>query len=144
VSYDDTDSPWIVLAPGVYVRYTMFDVVTGVWGLMIKTLGPAQLGQHKHRSPVTAMTLQGSWGYREYDWVARAGSYVYESPGAIHTLYCDDPEGMTAFFVMSGTAEYYDEDGNIAEMQDIFHSINLYLEHCKKYDIPVNEKLFVR
>ena len=44
------------------------------------------IGRHRHRGTVVAMTLKGSWGYLEYDWVARPGSYILESPGVIHTL----------------------------------------------------------
>jgi hypothetical protein len=27
VSYDEAESPWLVLAHGVFIRYTMFDLV---------------------------------------------------------------------------------------------------------------------
>ncbi len=142
ISGDDSESPWMVYVEGIYIRYTMFDVRQGQWGLILKTDGPAELGRHKHRSPVNGITLAGSWGYREYDWVARAGSYIHESPGAIHTLYCDDPAGMEAYFMMTGTVEYFDEADNIIETQDIFYAINLYLKHCEANGLPVNERLF--
>lgn len=142
VADDGIDSPWIVYLEGIHIRYTMFDVRQGNWGLMLKTDGPAELGRHKHRSPVSGVTLAGSWGYREYDWVARPGSYIHESPGAIHTLYCDDPAGMEAYFNMTGTIEYFDADDNIIETQDIFYAINLYLKHCEKNGLAVNKSLF--
>ena len=35
---------------------------------------------------VHGFVLKGRWRYLEHDWVASAGSFVYEPPGEIHTL----------------------------------------------------------
>jgi hypothetical protein len=59
-------------------------------------------------------------------------------------LYCDDPEGMTARYLVTETAEYYEETDNIAENQDICRSVTLHVEHCKKHGISFNERLFLR
>ena len=64
------------------------------------------------------VTLEGSWGYYEYDWVARPGDFVYELPGSAHTLYSDDPNGMKALFWINGPIEFYKDDGTFDEIYD--------------------------
>lgn len=138
-----TDSPWIEYAPNIMIRYVAFDVRQGSWASIFKTNGPAALGRHRHRGPVQAFTIAGSWGYREYDWLARAGDFVSERPGAIHTLYTDDPEGMEVLFMPHGCSEYFDEEGNIKAYVDVFHHVEKYLNYCSVNAVEVDERLFV-
>ena len=48
------------------------------------------LSRHLHPNPVHGFVLKGKWFYREHDWVATEGSYVFEPPGEIHTLVVDE------------------------------------------------------
>src|SRR5689334_7493088 len=98
----EDEGTWVPYQNGVELRYLMFDLREGTWANILRTKGPAKLGRHRHSGPITGYRIKGSWGYREYDWVARKGSYIRENPGVIHTLYCDDPEGMEVFFIASG------------------------------------------
>jgi len=41
--------------------------------------------------------------------VARASSYVQESPGAINTLVSDDPNGMKTIFWLNGAIGFIDD-----------------------------------
>ncbi len=137
------ESPWIdYLVPNLFVRYVMFDVRQGQIGVLLRATAPTELGRHKHRSPVTGFTVAGNWAYREYDWVARVGDYVHESPGTIHTLYTDNPEGFTTYFVLNGCIEYFDENSNLLDTQDTFWFINHYVRHCEANGLPINEALF--
>ena len=137
------ESPWIeYLVPGILVRYLAFDVRQGQLSVVLRATGPAELGRHKHRSPVTGYTVEGHWAYREYDWVSRAGDFVHESPGTVHTLYTDNPEGFTTYFVLNGCIEYFDDQDNVIDTQDIFWFINHYLRHCEANGLPVNDALF--
>jgi hypothetical protein len=88
------------------------------------------IGRHRHRGSVIAMTLEGSWRYLEYDWVARPGSYILESPGVIHTLSAGP--GMKTFFAINGTLEFFDEADRLTQVQDVFWAINCYLHHCRR------------
>ncbi|MFF1945984.1 2,4'-dihydroxyacetophenone dioxygenase family protein [Rhodococcus qingshengii] len=138
----DETSPWIPYGgPGMYIRFLMFDVRRGRFAVLLRTEGEAELGRHKHRLQVDGFTLAGSWGYREYDWVAKAGDLVHESPGAIHTLY-SGPEGMLVYFVVEGQLEFFDENDNLADTQDVFWFINHYVQYCKAHQIPVNTQLW--
>ena len=58
---------------------------------------------HHHFGEVHAYTISGRWGYREYDWEASAGTYVYEEPRSVHTLFVpeDGDEPAVVFFTIS-------------------------------------------
>jgi len=75
-----------------------------------------QLPRHHHSGPVHAYTLEGAWKYKEYDWVARTGSYVNEAPGANHTLQI--VEDSEILFVNQGAFIYFDESGKIMSFSD--------------------------
>jgi quercetin dioxygenase-like cupin family protein len=99
------------------------------------------LGRHRHRGRVFGYTLEGSWRYLEYDWIARPGSYVQESPGAIHTLVSD--EGMKTMFWLNGSLEFFDDNDNLLETLDVFWMMDHYLSYCRENGIKVNQKVFV-
>jgi len=75
-----------------------------------------QLPTHLHTGPVDAFTLRGAWRYLEYDWVARAGDYVHETNGTIHTLSVE--EDCEIFFINQGGFVWYGPDGEMAKYQD--------------------------
>ena len=65
-------------------------------------------GQARHRGVVTAVTIQGEWGYFEYDWNARKGDYVVENPGTIHTLRMGDDAQVA--YTVNGSIEFFNDD----------------------------------
>jgi 2,4'-dihydroxyacetophenone dioxygenase len=73
---------------------------------------------HKHLVPVQAWVISGSWHYVEYDWIGTAGSYIYEPPGAEHTLEVLEA-GMT-LFMLEGPSISRGANGEIKEMVDSF------------------------
>ena len=74
----------------------MFDVSNGGWSSMLRVDPGCSLATHYHTQPVNGYTLQGSWRYLEHDWVARAGTLIFEPPGELHTLVADPDEGMAS------------------------------------------------
>ena len=82
----EEESPYVPFAENVYIRHLAFDVRTNSFANVLWVKKGGVLGRHRHRGPILACTLEGSWRYLEYDWVARPGSYVRENPGVIHTL----------------------------------------------------------
>ena len=101
---------------------------------------PGVLGRHRHRSPVTAYTLEGAWRYAEYDWIARPGDFVQENPGVIHTLIAE--RGMKTLFFVHGSLEFYDERDALQNTMDVFSFLDMYLRHCEERGLAVNERLF--
>jgi 2,4'-dihydroxyacetophenone dioxygenase len=139
----EDESPWVPFIENVYIRHLAFDVRGSSFANILWVKKNGKLGRHRHRGPVFACTLEGSWRYLEYDWVARPGSYVHESPGAIHTLVSDDPNGMKTFFWLNGSLEFYDDNDALLETLDVFWFINHYVSYCREHGLKLNEKLWV-
>lgn len=90
---------------------------------LLKFKGGGVLGRHRHSSPVHALTLKGSWGYKEHTWHATPGTYVFEPPGETHTLIVDDDcEEMVALFHVTGSLLYVSEDNDeeVIGFDDVF------------------------
>jgi quercetin dioxygenase-like cupin family protein len=82
----ENESPYVPFVPNVFIRHLAFDVRNNYYVNILWCKKGGKLGRHRHRGTVSACTLEGSWRYLEYDWVARPGSYVRESPGVTHTF----------------------------------------------------------
>ncbi len=140
IGADEASSPRIEVFPGIFVRFLNFDVRNNSFSNITMVPNGGIIGRHRHRGSVVAMTLEGNWRYLEYDWVARPGSYILESPGVIHTLSAGP--GMKTFFAINGTLEFFDEADRLTQVQDVFWAINCYLGHCRSRSLPVNDSLF--
>jgi quercetin dioxygenase-like cupin family protein len=141
VGPEEAESPTIEYAPGIFVRYVSFDVRNNIFTHVTSAPNGGLIGRHRHRGSVDALTLEGSWRYREYDWVARPGSFIHESPGAIHTL--EAHPGMKTLFIIQSALEFFDDNDRLAVTIDVFWAIDHYLAYCREHGLPINEKLFV-
>ncbi|NWJ74809.1 2,4'-dihydroxyacetophenone dioxygenase family protein [Pseudonocardia sp. ICBG1122] len=136
-------SPWVPWGDNAAIRHLAFDVRNNKFSNILWVKGGGRLGVHRHSGAVRGFCLEGSWRYKEYDWVATPGAYVHENPGVQHTLVCDDPNGMKTLFWMEGTLEFYDDHGALDEMMDVFWFIEHYVTYCRAHGIGVNDALFV-
>ena len=137
----DDESPWITLVEDrAWIKHLAFDVRAGTAVNILKVGAGGVLERHRHRGPVAGYTLEGSWRYLEYDWVATPGSWVHEFPGAVHTLASDT--GMSTLFWVTGPLELLAGD-EVIETMDVFWYMDNYIGHCEANGLPVNEKLFV-
>lgn len=134
-------SPWIPFTEGTWIRHLTFDVRNNYAVNILKVAPGATLGRHRHRAQVTGYVLKGSWKYEEYDWVAKPGDFIRESPGRTHTLVSE--EGMETIFQLGLPLEFLNEDGTLMETVDVFWFIDHYLTYCKENNIPVNKALFL-
>jgi 2,4'-dihydroxyacetophenone dioxygenase len=137
----EDESPWVPFKPNSFIRHLAFDVRNNMYANILWVTKGGILGRHRHRGRVYACTLEGSWRYLEYDWVAKTNSYVQESPGAIHTLVSDD--GMKTMFWLNGSIEFFDDHDGLLETLDVFWFIDHYLNYCRQKNLKVNQKLFV-
>lgn len=127
------DAKWYPLGKLGSVRPILFDITNGGWISILKAEGAGTIQRHRHAAPVTAWTIDGTWGYREYDWVARAGSFVYEPAGHIHTLYIHPEQArMTAVFHVFGPLVYLDEEGNAVDYDDAHLRLDRYAKYCRE------------
>ena len=137
-STTSTEDPriWVPQTECLSFRPLCFCVSQGYYVNLLKFKGGGVLGKHRHSSPVHALTLKGSWGYKEHEWNAKPGTYVFEPPGETHTLVVDeDCEEMITMFHVTGTLLYVGEgegenDGDeIIGFDDVFSK----LEKAKKW-----------
>ncbi|KAH8812958.1 hypothetical protein F5884DRAFT_319236 [Xylogone sp. PMI_703] len=135
-----SDTLWYLWQSTIWVKPLRFEAKTGTYVIALKTDPAAELGKHRHRGPVTAYTVRGSWGYEEYNWTSTTGDYVVENPGTIHTLSMG--ENTEVIFTVGGSIEFFDSDGTLREVMDLFSFWRMYIEHCEANELPVNEKLW--
>jgi 2,4'-dihydroxyacetophenone dioxygenase len=126
----DDERVWVPQAPDVWFRPLMFNTVSGGWCNLLRVRKSGVLSRHRHPMVVVGYVIKGRWFYREHDWVANAGDFVYEPPGEIHTLEVPvDCAEMITFFNISGAMIYLDEQGGQTGYEDVFSKIDM----CRKY-----------
>jgi 2,4'-dihydroxyacetophenone dioxygenase len=80
--------------------------------------------RHRHFGDVHVHTFKGRWHYKEYEWSAGPGSYVFEARGATHTLVVD--EDTEAMFIVNGGQVDLSEDGSVIRIVDAAHLLATY------------------
>ena len=96
----------------VWFRPLMLDTVKGGWTILFRMRRQGVYSRHRHPGQVHAYVIKGAWRYLEHDWVATAGTYVFEPPGETHTLVVDTADEMITFFHnVSGVVVYVDATG---------------------------------
>jgi quercetin dioxygenase-like cupin family protein len=85
---------------------------------------------HRHTGPVWGYTTSGAWKYKEYDYVNRAGSFLYEPAGSVHTLQCIEDE-THVWFHMYGANLNLDADGNVESVTDGASALRGYYDMCE-------------
>jgi quercetin dioxygenase-like cupin family protein len=135
----DDERLWVPQAENVWFRPLFLNTVTGEWVNLLRVRRSGVLSRHRHPAPVHGYVIKGSWRYLEHDWVARAGGYVFEPPGEVHTLVCDDDEEMITLFHVCGCLIYCDEEGKACGFDDVHTKI----EMCRKHfaDVGVDEQV---
>lgn len=123
---------WVPQAKDVWFRPLLLNTVVGGWCNLLRVRRSGVLSRHRHPGIVTGYVIKGSWRYLEHDWVAHAGSFVYEPPGEIHTLVVDEdvPE-MITFFNISGAMIYLDKEGRQTGYEDVFTKIEMCRAHYR-------------
>ena len=90
---------------------------------------------HRHSGPVWGYTVSGAWKYKEYDYVNRAGSFLYEPAGSIHTLQCIE-DNTQVWFHMYGVNMNLDANGNVESVTDGAGSLAAYYSLCEAQGLP--------
>jgi hypothetical protein len=110
----------------------------GLWIVRNRFAPGAGVQTHRHTGSVYAFTVSGAWKYEEYPEVNRAGSYLYEPAGSVHTLTAlADNEGMTdAWFVIQGANLNLDPDGGVERVLDAAWVLRYYLARCEEEGHP--------
>lgn len=140
----DDPRAWVPRPGGGEFLPRLFDTVSGVIVNLNRYRKPGVLGRHLHGSPVYAYTIEGSWYYKEHDWVAKPGSFVFETPGEVHTLVVDEAT-MVGFFVWMGGYQIYDENDNMIGVQNVLSLLDACDKHYRECGLgPDYVKQFIR
>lgn len=128
----DDERVWVPQAENVWFRPLCLSTRQGYWVNLLRVRKSGILSRHRHPAPVHGYVIEGKWYYLEHDWMATAGSYVFEPPGETHTLTvpADVPQMITLFHI-TGAMIYVDEAGKVTACEDVFSKI----EMCRKHYI---------
>jgi quercetin dioxygenase-like cupin family protein len=121
---------WVPQAENVWFRPLLLNTVSGGWCNLLRVRRSGVLSRHRHPMLVVGYVIKGRWFYREHDWVANEGDFVYEPPGEIHTLEVPaDCSEMITFFNISGAMIYLDEQSRQVGYEDVFTKIEMCRAH---------------
>lgn len=130
----EEDLPWATLPDGTQLKVVYVGRSEGLW--VIRTRFPAGicLQTHRHTGPVWAFTTSGAWGYVEYDDVNRAGSFLYEPAGSVHTLAVpeDNSELTDVWFHIVGANLNLDPEGAVESVSDASSTLERYFALCEE------------
>ncbi len=117
VHVGDDDLPFVEIGGGNKLKVLMVDEAQGLWVVENIFQAGFEVPTHRHTGPVFGFTRSGAWKYKEYDYVNRAGSVLYEPAGSVHTLTCIEDD-TRVWFHMTGTNLDLDADGTIIGTAD--------------------------
>src|SRR5689334_8780985 len=132
------DLPFVDIGDGNKLKVIQVKEREGLWIVENIFMAGFEVQKHKHTGPVWGYTVAGAWKYKEYDYVNRAGSFLYEPAGSIHTLMVpDDTEGLTdVWFQIYGANLNLDPDGNITLVTDASTVLRSYMHRCEQQGLP--------
>jgi 2,4'-dihydroxyacetophenone dioxygenase len=126
----DDERYYVPFTETVFSRPLWISPSKNRWCDILMARGEGLVNRHYHPHEVFAYTISGKWGYLEHDWIARAGDFVYETPGESHTLVAyQHPEPMKVFFIVTGPLIWLDERGE----QCGYFDVHSYLTLCRAH-----------
>jgi 2,4'-dihydroxyacetophenone dioxygenase len=130
VHIGESDLPFVEIGGGNKLRVLQVKIEEGLW--IVENIFQAGFAvqTHRHTGPVWGYTTSGAWKYKEYDYVNRAGSFLYEPAGSVHTLTAVEDD-TRVWFHMYGSNLNLDEDGNIDSVADGPGTLAAYIAMCE-------------
>lgn len=127
--------PFVDVGDGSLLKVIQVRAAEGLW--IVENIFQAgyQVQRHKHTGPVYAYTTSGAWRYREYSYVNRAGSFLYEPAGSIHTLQVLEDD-THVWFQIYGANLNLDAAGNVESVFDGTSTLANYLSLCEAARLP--------
>jgi quercetin dioxygenase-like cupin family protein len=134
--------PFVEIGGGNQLRVLQVKRGEGLWIIENVFRAGYEVQTHRHTGPVWGYTLSGAWKYEEYAYVNRAGSFLYEPAGSIHTLQCLEDD-TRVFFHMHGANVNLTADGKVDSVVDGLVTLEFYLAACEAQGLPRPSKLLV-
>ena len=134
----EEEIPWVDTGTGVELKLVQADIEAGLWIVRNRFVPGAGVQKHRHTGQVYGYTLTGAWKYVEYDYINRAGSFLYEPAGFVHTLKVpDDNNELTdVWFQIYGANLNLDTDGNVESITDAEGVYGAYMAMCEAQGLP--------
>jgi 2,4'-dihydroxyacetophenone dioxygenase len=128
----EDELPFVELEPGVELQLLQVDIPNGLWVIRNRFAPGTKVQKHKHTGQVFAFTQSGSWKYEEYPEVNRAGSYLFEPAGSIHTLIVPETntEVTDVWFAIYGANLNLREDDSVELVIDAQLVLDFYVMLC--------------
>src|SRR3954466_13876523 len=125
------DLPFVDIGDGNKLKVIHVDEKEGLW--IVENIFQARYAGQNHppTGPVWGYTTSGAWKYAEYDYVNRAGSFLYEPAGSVHTLTCVEPD-TPVWFQMYGANLNLDATGAVTSVTDGPGTLRAYYALCEQ------------
>jgi quercetin dioxygenase-like cupin family protein len=130
------DLPFVDIGGGNKLKVIQVKRGEGLWIIENLFMAGYEVQTHRHTGPVWGYTFSGAWKYKEYDYVNRAGSFLYEPAGSVHTLQCVE-DGTRVFFHMVGANVNLDADGKVESVVDGLVTLEFYRAACEAQGLPL-------
>jgi quercetin dioxygenase-like cupin family protein len=129
------DLPFVDIGDGNKLKVICVDEAAGLWIVENIFQKNFEVQTHRHTGPVYGYTTSGAWKYKEYDYVNRAGSFLFEPAGSVHTLMCVE-DNTQVWFQMYGSNLNLREDGSIESVTDGAGTLAAYYALCEMQGLP--------
>jgi len=138
--------PWIPFTPyteDAHLKLLKVNPVSGEWVTLLKIPGYMQLPKHHHAGTVMVYTISGSWRYLEHDWVAKPGSFVYETAGTQHTPVGVGDDEVCTLNIVVGDWNLIGPEGQVLAIENWKTMMQRYLSYCEANGLePVDVSSF--
>jgi len=135
VHIGEDELPFVEIGNGNKLKVLQVKEREGLWIVENIFQGGFAVQTHRHTGPVWGYTTAGAWKYQESDYVNRAGSFLYEPAGSVHTLTCIEDD-TRVWFHMYGANLNLDDDGRVDSVTDGAGTLAAYYALCEAQGLP--------
>jgi 2,4'-dihydroxyacetophenone dioxygenase len=135
VHFGADELPFVDIGDGSQLKVLQVSEPQGLWVIQNVFQAGFEVPTHRHTGPVWGFTVSGAWRYKEYDYVNRAGSFLFEPAGSVHTLQCIEDDTLV-WFHLQGVNINLDADGNVIGIVDGPGVLAAYYALCEAQGLP--------
>ena len=135
VHIGDKEIPFVDMGGGNMIRVLQVREKESLWIIENVFQAGFEVMTHRHTGPVWGYTKSGAWKYKEYEYVNRADSFLYEPANSVHTLQCIEDD-TRVWFHMYGMNLNLDGEGNVVSVSDGAGTLAFYLALCEQQGLP--------